>query len=117
MPNLLPRVYATALSSRSRSSRKRRNASSRSGVASTVSDFRLENSPPVPFDQDAQNLAHSPAWGTDHLQAGWRSPQQRDAAVAKNSYTIRVTLEGLQLKSFQIKALQLLCGVWHGYIL
>ena len=77
----------------------------------------LEDLPPVSLYQHSEHLTHAPARRPNHLQAAGGSAEQRDAAVAQDSYTVWVTVEGLQLKSIQIKTLQLLSGIRHGYIL
>jgi len=79
--------------------------------------LRLKELSTIALNQHAENLAHAPAGRSDYFQAGWSGTQQGNAAVTQDAYTVRVPIEGLELKSIQIKALQLLCGVWHGYIL
>lgn len=71
-------------------------------VRSGFEDFRfgLEDLLAVALDQQAHDFPHAPAGGADHFQAVRSCAQERDAAVAEDSDTVRVTLEGLQLKSF-----------------
>ncbi|HEY4961781.1 MAG TPA: hypothetical protein VII29_13055, partial [Terriglobales bacterium] len=67
--------------------------------------FSLKELLTVALDQYTEDFAHAPTRRADYLQSGWSRAQQRNAAVAQDSYTVRVTIEGLQLKSFQIKTL------------
>jgi len=67
----------------------------------SLHDLRLclKNLSPIFLDEHAHDLAHAPAWRSNHLEASGSCLQERDIAVTQDADGIRVSLEGLQLKT------------------
>jgi len=68
----------------------------------------LKDLPPVRFGQDAHDLAHAPSGCSEDLQAFRSRHEQCDAIVANYAHAFGKTVESLEIKTSEVKTLQLL---------
>src|SRR5438552_12258001 len=75
----------------------------------------LKDLPPVRFGQDAHDFAHAPSGCSEDLQAFRSGHEQRDAVVAHYAYAFGKAVESLEIKTGEIKTLQLLCRIGRSH--
>src|SRR6266496_171553 len=82
-------------------------------VGRRIHDFRfgLEHLSAIPFREYAHNFTHAPARGAQNLQTVHAWDEQGDAIVADYADAVGKAVEGLQLESCQVDALELFGGI------